>query len=89
MGEMVEKVRAAILQALKQSDPGSLVEERGHECTVDGHFDMAAVARAAIAAMREPTEAMVRAGGHGPYSDADYRAMIDAALPAPPSQEER
>lgn len=47
------------------------------------NFFYAECARAAIAAMREPTEAMLEAGGD-PYLDvpvsAIWRAMIDAAL---------
>lgn len=38
-------------------------------------------ARAAIEAMRDPTEAVLEAGPPEPYMDADvWRSMIDAAL---------
>ena len=41
-------------------------------------------ARAAIEAMREPTDAMVRAGHLGATAAA-WRAMVDAALAEPPA----
>lgn len=76
-GEMIERVALAIT--------GS--EQRGGKLTLD---DARKYARAAIQAMREPSETMVKTGvkfaldaGSRPWSDyvADmYRHQIDAAL---------
>ena len=84
MSEMVRKVGAA----LKRAWP---VDSEGLCCLTPDELD--AMARAALAAMREPTEAMVGAGDgcheYYPFSssvssaaDAEtvWRAMIDAAL---------
>lgn len=54
------------------------------------------MARAAIEAMREPTEAMLKAGDLPGWDDSVsiglsgevWQAMIDAALPSPPVAEE-
>lgn len=54
---MVERVAAAIIAALRASDPQGRVDAlaiAGRQC-IDGYFEMEAVARAAIEAMREPT----------------------------------
>jgi len=63
--DMVEKVAKAINDAMLQH----------------GDYKPDELARAAIAAMREPTKAMKEAGfWKGPISLNGYRAMIDAAL---------
>lgn len=78
MSEMVERVAGAIYDAAGDCDQEmNLAAAR-------------ALARAAIAAMREPTEAMKAAGGFAYMerggmnardgSDDIWRAMIDAAL---------
>jgi len=76
MGEMVDRVARAIYEE-------GLVRARMVDHT---HEAVLAVARAAIAAMREPTEAMLEcAGSAEDYADRDnifahaWRAMIDAA----------
>ena len=70
---MVERVARAIEQEF-----GPIY---GHLCR---HEDAVSCARAAIAAMREPTEAMMDAGISAvPYSvllNVSYPAMIDEAL---------
>lgn len=82
MSEMVERVSLA------------LFKETGTPFThwamnSSGRSDFAVLARAAIAAMQEPTETMNKAGGNsqpehiGMCPDCApvvYRAMIDAAL---------
>lgn len=55
---------------------------------IDGTVDMLALARAAIAEMREPTQAMHRAGLEAPQTVAEiWEAMIENALAekTPPS----
>ena len=62
--EMVERVARALLAHLIENDgPYSLAinDAEGPRITLDGFFDMAELARAAIGAMREPTEGMVKA----------------------------
>ena len=87
---MVERVAKAMISAIDEKE--AFVRENDGICdvTVDGHVDFAALARAAIEAMREPTDEMVRAGRavDGQYNTvrasidaaAHYRAMIDKAL---------
>jgi hypothetical protein len=82
---MVEKVAQAILNASVQSagrsvlwtdDDTSWPAERIRE-------EARACARAAIAAMREPTEAMVDAGWNASQGQGcflEWQAMVDAAL---------
>ena len=84
MGEMVERVGVALAEMLER-DYGVIVTRA----------DL--LAKAAIAAMREPTEAMVEAGqkpsreGHTMLSGVSiigrWQAMIDAALADGPMTE--
>lgn len=70
MTEMIERVA----QAIFAKDPESLFTI--HHAEV--------YARAAIAAMREPTKEMIEAGfWEGSVGLNNYRAMIDAALECP------
>jgi endonuclease/exonuclease/phosphatase family metal-dependent hydrolase len=96
MADMVERVRDAIVEALIAGDFNAAVSDYDTAnnpamMRIDGHFDMMAVARAAIEAMREPTPEM-RDRLWELYLnrvtlDEDWQAMIDAALtPSPPSQ---
>lgn len=80
MSEMVERVA---LESYPYA--GEELAKKGAEAfggLVDENFIEAA--RAAIAAMREPTDDMVRCGLGAPDGEhrvqATYRAMIDAAL---------
>lgn len=53
----------------------------------DANFDPVVVARVAISALREPTEAMVEAGwnaGSGQGCILEWQAMIDKALETSP-----
>ena len=79
MSEMVERVARALAKKMRNSatvDNGDL----GH-VIVDDLFDMRYVARAAIAAMREPTEAMLDAGwGPSDLPSDKWRAMVSEAL---------
>ena len=79
---MVERVARAI-----RAEIAGLVFDRSIDGDgADGVGMYADIARAAIEAMREPTQAMLDAAD-GPWSDDDrpalideYRSMIDAAL---------
>jgi len=97
---MLEKVARAIEASLRndREQHGAVYvgpeDELGATVLVDGDVDFLVLARAAIAAMREPTEEMVRAGiralnvagygmpEYGPEDEAEmaFNAMIDAAL---------
>ena len=82
-GSMIEHVSHAILKALHDTgDLAKAVDGDLSKCIVDsGLFDMRDIARAAVAAMRDPTEAMVDAVDGRPISASDgYTAMINAAL---------
>jgi hypothetical protein len=88
--KMVERVARAILADIKSCDSYVMPHADTGLMTVDGHFDIADLARAAITALREPTEAMIRAGrieidgddlgGSDAVARDAWRAMIDAAL---------
>ncbi len=90
MSEMVERVAMAMWAKKEQLTPNPRVSWENAEAK-DQAF-MLEVARAAIEAMREPTEAMKDAGGmelaglwdsdDSPYSAAEnvWLACIDAAL---------
>ena len=87
MSEMVERVARAIADAVYDAIKAALFETR--ENYVDQNWPKFATdARAAIAAMREPTEAMAARGydmydpehDSGPGPDEFWRAMIDEAL---------
>ena len=85
--EMVERVARAIHEEFAKNKCAwvSRLEDRGlTDVTIDGVFDLKDVARAAIEAMREPTEAMAAAGQTMLDIEGDaaiiWRAMIDAAL---------
>jgi hypothetical protein len=92
--DMVERVRAALVAELSKDMTNCVSDYRAEggddELFIDGNFNGSALARAAIAAMREPTEKMVRAGEKEfiasdvaccmePAEDC-WQAMIDAAL---------
>lgn len=73
MTEMIERVAKAIQSALSEGTPGRDPDR------------MERIARAAIEAMRDPTEAMIDKGyDHVDYGGTDIEAawkdMIDAAL---------
>lgn len=72
MSEMVERVARAISKA--DENDGSIVTWVSYRRT----------ARAAIEAMREPTESMMEAGEkhirEGRFSSVNWKRMIDAAL---------
>jgi hypothetical protein len=80
MSEMVERVAKAIAKC------APAIDQRAPYAKIM----MLEAAKAAIKAMREPTEAMIEAGQEGELGRAEsvemiYTAMIDAAL-APPEQ---
>ena len=58
----------------------ALAETDGYEPTVKGIEALIPHARAAIAAMREPTDAMINATYEGSDPAELWRMMIDAAL---------
>lgn len=65
MTEMVERVARAIAKEIGSSFV---------------HYDHREMARAAIAAMREPTDHMLMASGPHRTQKAKWQAMIDEAL---------
>ena len=68
--DMIERVARSITEVLRAKGASSRMMDAGKDA-----------ARAAIKAMREPTEAMLKAGPPFPYMDKDvWKAMIDAAL---------
>lgn len=81
MSEMIEQAARAIAEELGLVFDDLEESSFGDDLTKD---DMIRSARAAISAMREPTEAMLKAAdGHwfeGHPRDC-WQAMIDAALP--------
>lgn len=98
VSEMVERVARAMLAKLVADDALWRAMEDDddlHHVPVDASVDLAGVARAALEAMREPTEVMVTAAKIWPTAPDDfeqdivmgnmdgvgiYRAMIGAAL---------
>lgn len=72
---MIERVaRAMFAKLIADDDAYALARGDGPEnITLDGSFDLRVLARAAIEAMREPTEAMAGA----PY-DANVRILTEA-----------
>lgn len=78
--DVVERVARAICRAM-WGDDCPLMTAAAFE---EEHWSQTlAEARAAIAAMREPTEAML--DGRARYAAAQWRAMVDAALAEPPA----
>ena len=79
MSEMVERVAADLWREARC--PGDFASGN-----VNGQQRFRELARAAITAMREPTDAMVDAGDNAGYGECDvgcnshWPAMIDAAL---------
>ena len=90
MNEMVERVARAMVANLQSDDqrPGLIMPSDPLDCMmIDGSVNMLSLARAAIAAMQEPTEAMLTAGdlavGYNDYDGAVgacWKAMLAAAL---------
>jgi hypothetical protein len=90
MSEMVKRVASATDAELQRQEGRAEISPLGPELTTawldQGEVDFAAVARAAIEAMREPTSAMSSAAQFVAKPDtlwsfeAVWRAMIDAAL---------
>lgn len=82
MTDMIERVAKAIYEAqISDKVPDELWAICKGTSAFKPAFDSA---RAAIAAMREPTERMKEAGfWEGSASLNNYRAMIDAALECP------
>lgn len=96
MSEVIERIACAIASDLKAQADASrgliFVNPRAMEVldgvTLDGVFDLLTVARAAIEAIRKPTDAMIQRGwqdGAGGWGEGEeipdiWRAMIDAAL---------
>ncbi len=66
--EMIERVANGIVQTLKDKGYGQCADRNGME-----------LAKAAIEAMREPTEAMLNIDSNLGYEMA-WKRMIDAAL---------
>jgi len=83
---VAEAMRAQIAAAMEESRGGWWNDEDGLQSVqIDGFIDLLAMGRAAIQAMREPTEAMFKAG-YETWDKADagtleqsWPDMIDAA----------
>lgn len=92
MNEMVERVAAAIKSALQAHGETEYVGEKPrllNKTELQGDFDLHEVARAAIKAIREPTDAMREAGARPPFGEPGlsrdastevWQDMIDEAL---------
>jgi hypothetical protein len=89
---LVERVVAALMAAIQeQTGDDARYAGQNNRAEIDGVISLEPLARAAIAAMREPDEAMQYAGDDfmdtyepcGVDEVALYRAMIDAALTSP------
>jgi hypothetical protein len=89
---MIERVARALYERARNpaapAEGGYVSNDEPPYTTLDGKWNLSDMARAAIEAMREPTEAMVTAGGHAALDSVSQRAdardaweaMIDAAL---------
>ncbi len=84
MGEMVERVAKAIVDFMVKENGETTKWEDAPD---EARAEMCRMARDAIEAMREPTDAMLERAKHtdikGPVKQADkmiYQAMIDEAL---------
>ncbi len=82
---ILKKVRLAIMAAFENYDESEFAGDSPDGFIIDGTFDLTIVARAAIAAMRTPTEAMIEAGTSqsqrgGFEPQGTWGLMIDAAL---------
>jgi len=79
MSEMIERVALAMIEKSKARRAGINLINR---VMMDGDEDFMALARAAIAAMREPTPNMVHvvAANWGRRTWSEYNEVIDAAL---------
>ena len=95
MSDATDRVAQAIRDAMAAdagSDPefprSPLVEDGIDDVLIDGRFDLRKAARAAIEALRVPTQEMIEASGDdGLWNENDrqmvihrFSAMIDAAL---------
>jgi len=84
MSNMIERVARAI------ADEGAYILPGESHQDVDRR-----VARAAVQALREPTDEMVKAGAHGSGEDSEttalgaWQAMIDSILSTQPQEQER
>lgn len=92
MSEMVEKVARAMALKDKGADHWDIMSDDGDGCGYVGRNEYLAMARAAIGAMREPTEVLLCVGDET-YANGDpneglslsglrhvWQAMIDEAL---------
>ncbi len=85
---MIEKVAEAIYDAFELNNDrgGYMGKYKGYfdenRTTIDGEFNLSKIAKAAIQAMREPTEEMLKVGQSVDDIDlgTQYNFMIDAAL---------
>lgn len=91
MSEMVERIAMAMAAELKRQtdEPDALgaaffnMDGRLDDVIADGVFDLRTLARAAVTAMREPTDdEQDTAWGTSVYGEElnDWQAMIDEAL---------
>jgi len=100
MSKMVERVARALCRQYELDD-GFSTEQADRAAASEMHRNFIGAARAAIEAMREPTEAMVVAGGEAVFNhtpkraletsaaEAAWPAMIDACLGEPARKKPR
>lgn len=85
---MIERVARAILAGHDWTQNSERQENGWDSVPPDWQEAYRSMARAAIEAMMEPTEAMLEAGPPEPYMDAAvWSKMIDAALVRPDHKE--
>lgn len=91
---MIDRVAKAMFAHLVANDgPWSLAQGQPNSITLDGTFDLRDLARVAVLAMRESTEAMCDAANEAVFREGEppslpniiWPAMIDAALKGEPS----
>ncbi len=91
--KLVAAMKAELTRQASEEAGADYAEEGAREwiMTLDGHFDIVKVARAALQALRDPTEEMNEAAkpfrkGVGETAERLFRAMIDTALQERPTQ---
>lgn len=94
MTDIIDKAARAAIEAMRDGahalHGAYIADEDIDDTLIDGRVDMRAVIRAVLQAIREPSEAMAKAGSvddpAGDWTISDYeakavwQAMIDAAL---------
>ncbi len=76
--------KETMIERIARAAENAVFNPHAHGCSVSIVGDPArfydAIARATLAAMREPTDAMIRAAGSGPADLSCWQRIIDVAL---------